>query len=281
LQGKQYGNPAAAQTNDRERPVTKRSGPVDIGIAAKGGEGTPKPKQTLSAGIVAQIRDALFARQLAPGHYIGSEAAIAQDFGVSRMAARDAIRALVAQGIVTVSKGVLGGVRIATGAPELIADVLAVQLRLLGVSLADLIEAQVAMEAATAELAAEHTSAADVALLRKMLGQAAERVEEPIGFTEEIVRFHVALAETSGNIVLSTLLRGVLRVLIDTYGRNTTVERARGVLHTYQSVVDAVEARDGEAARVLMRSHLRKVGANLIAANALAATGVEGDLSTL
>lgn len=226
-------------------------------------------RQTLSEAIVSRIRDDLFTRRISPGDYVGSEASIANDFGVSRMAARDAIRGLVAQGIVTVRKGAWGGVRIATGNPEFFANALAVQLRLLGVDLADLIEAQVAMEAATAELAAEHATVADVAALRAMLERAANRINDPMGFTEEIVRFHVALAEASGNMVLSTLLRGVLHVLIDTYGRNTTTERAIGVLHIYQSVVEAVEARDGETARVLMRSHLRKARANLVASGAL------------
>lgn len=226
-------------------------------------------RRTLSETIVAQIRSDLFTRRLSPGDYVGSEASIAQDFGVSRMAARDAIRGLVAHGIVTVRKGASGGVRIATGDPEFFANALAVQLRLLGVDLADLIEAQVAMEAVTAELAAEHATAEDVSVLRAMLARAADRIDDPLAFTEEIVAFHMALADASRNIVLSTLLRGVLHVLVDTYGRNTTTERAIGVLHTYQSVVEAIEAKEGETARVLMRSHLRKARANLIAAGVL------------
>lgn len=232
------------------------------------GDGAP----TLSERIVAEVKAALFDRTIGPGDHLGSEAAIAQRYGVSRMAARDAIRALVAQGIVTVRKGPSGGVRIATGDPERFADSLAVQLRLLGVDLSDLIEAQIAAEAATAELAAQRASEEDVEALRAILAQAAEHVGDPARFMEEIVVFHTGLAQAAGNLVLSTFLRGVLRVLIDTYGRNTTVARAQSVLRSYEGVIDAVWRHDGEAARVLMRTHLGHAYASLAAAGALART---------
>lgn len=238
--------------------------------ARPGGSVETADGQTLSEAIAARIRDALFDGRFEPGDFVGSEGSIANDFGVSRMAARDAIRALAAQGIVSVRKGAAGGVRIADGDPEIFARALAVQLRLLGVNLSDLTEAQIAIEAATAELAAGHADAASVAHLEALLREAAAHIDAPLKFTRAIMRFHLALAEASGNIVLSTLLRGVLRVLIDAYGRNTTRERAQGVLRVYESVVEAVAARDGEAARVLMRAHLRKTQANLLASDALA-----------
>ncbi|MDQ8756521.1 FCD domain-containing protein [Sphingosinicella sp. LHD-64] len=236
----------------------------------------PRPRgdgaTTLSERIVAEVKAALFDRRIGPGDHLGSEATIAQRFGVSRMAARDAIRALVAQGIATVRKGPSGGVRIATGDPDRFAESLAVQLRLLGVELSDLIEAQIAAEAATAELAAQRASEDEVEGLRAILLHAADHVDDPARFMEEIVAFHTGLARAAGNVVLATFLQGVLRVLIDTYGRNTTAERAQSVLRSYQAVIDAVWRHDGEAARVLMRTHLGQAYASLAAAGALART---------
>src|ERR1700743_3771735 len=70
---------------------------------------------SLSGHIIAQIRTALFAEKLRPGDFLGSEASIAASFGVSRMAARDALRSLEALGIVTIRQGARGGVWVAQG----------------------------------------------------------------------------------------------------------------------------------------------------------------------
>src|SRR5262245_30573413 len=97
---------------------------------------------TLSTRIVAQVRDALFAKQMRPGDFLGTEKDLAERFGVSRIVARDALRTLEAQGIVEIKVGAGGGARIAQGNARLFAEALAVQLGLAGVSVAANIEAQ-------------------------------------------------------------------------------------------------------------------------------------------
>ena len=46
---------------------------------------------SLSGQIVAQVRDALFAKKLKPGDFLGTEKDLAARFGVSRIVARDAL----------------------------------------------------------------------------------------------------------------------------------------------------------------------------------------------
>src|SRR6516165_1406754 len=47
---------------------------------------------TMSTQIVAQVREALFAKELRPGDFFGTEKDLAERFGVSRIVARDALR---------------------------------------------------------------------------------------------------------------------------------------------------------------------------------------------
>ena len=98
-----------------------------------------------------------------------------------------------------------------------------------------------------------------------MLLDRAEALADPIDFTGVVRDFHVALAESSRSLVLTTLLKGVMQVMILTYGPNTTPERAKGVVARYRQVVEAIAARDPDAARLRMRDHLRSVRANLVA----------------
>src|SRR5437588_11072108 len=91
---------------------------------------------SLSAQLVAEVRDALFAKQLRPGDFLGTEKDLAARFNASRIVARDALRTLEALGIVEIRMGKGGGARIAHGNPRLCAEALAVQPDLTGASAA-------------------------------------------------------------------------------------------------------------------------------------------------
>ena len=101
---------------------------------------------TLSSKIVADVRAALGARRLAPGSFLGTENDVAAHWRVSRIVARDALRTLQALGVVEVKVGSGGGARIANSNPDLFADALGVQLDLMGVSAAEALDAQRAIE---------------------------------------------------------------------------------------------------------------------------------------
>src|SRR5262245_42201040 len=79
---------------------------------------------TMSTQIVAQVRDALFAKELRPGDFLGTEKDLAERFGVSRIVARDALRTLEAQGVVEIKVGSGGGARVARGNARLFAEAL-------------------------------------------------------------------------------------------------------------------------------------------------------------
>ena len=138
---------------------------------------------TLSTQIVAQVREALFAKELRPGDFLGTEKDLAERFGVSRIVARDALRTLEAQGIVEIKVGSGGGARIAQGNARLFAEALAVQLDLAGVTVAEIMDAQRAIECLAAELAAINATAEDHARLRELLADAERKIDDVPAFT--------------------------------------------------------------------------------------------------
>src|SRR6267154_1205147 len=138
---------------------------------------------SLSSQIVAQVRDALFAKKLKPGDFLGTEKDLAARFGVSRIVARDALRTLEALGIVEIRMGKGGGARIARVNPRLFAEALAVQLDLTGVSAAEILDAQRAVECMAAELAAENATPADHERLRALLADAESKLDDVAAYT--------------------------------------------------------------------------------------------------
>src|SRR5215203_2611953 len=193
----------------------------------------PGRSASLSSQIIADVRDALFAKKLKPGDGIGTENEIAARYGVSRIVARDALRTLQALGIAEIRMGKGGGARVAHGNPRLFAEALAVQLDLTGVTAAEIMDAQRAIECLAAELAAENATASDIARLKTCLADAKAKLSDVPAFTESCRDFHLAVAEASHNRVLVVQLISLQHVSWPADNRTLTPKVARRVLEVH------------------------------------------------
>jgi GntR family transcriptional repressor for pyruvate dehydrogenase complex len=220
---------------------------------------------TLSAQIVAEVRDALNERRLKPGDVIGSEKEIAKRLGVSRIVARDALRTLEALGVAEIKVGAGGGARVARGNPRLFADALAVQLNLAGATVQEILDAQRAIETLAAELAAENANEADCAKLRRLLDEGAAAIEDHDRYTRLCEQFHVAIAEASHNRVLVVQLMSLQHISHPRHNMTLTRAVAQRVLEAHRALLAAIEDRDPSAARHLMDDHVKMIRARRVA----------------
>src|ERR1700739_3537791 len=193
---------------------------------------------SLSAQVVAEVRDALFAKRLRPGDFLGTEKDLAARFDASRIVARDALRTLEALGIVEIRMGKGGGARIAQGNPRLCAEALAVQLALTGVSAGEIMDAQRAIETLGAELAAENATADDIAKLRRLLREAEAAMDDLDEFTRLSRDFHLAVAEASHNRVLLVQLISLEHVSGPPRNVPATQKLARHILDVHGKLAD-------------------------------------------
>jgi GntR family transcriptional repressor for pyruvate dehydrogenase complex len=220
---------------------------------------------SLSSQIVADVRDALFAKKLRPGDFLGTEKDLAARHGVSRIVARDALRTLEALGIVEIRMGKGGGARVANGNPRLFAEALAVQLDLTGVSTAEIMDAQRAIETFGAGLAAENATKADVAGLRRLLKEAEDAIGDLDAFTRLSRDFHVAVAEASHNRVLVVQLLSLEHVSWPRHNATATPALARRILDVHGKLADLIEKGDANSARKLMDDHVKMIRARRVA----------------
>jgi GntR family transcriptional repressor for pyruvate dehydrogenase complex len=220
---------------------------------------------SMSSQVVAQVRDDLFAKKLKPGDFLGTEKDLAARFGASRIVARDALRTLEALGIVEIRMGKGGGARIAHGNPRLFAEALAVQLDLTGVTAAEIMDAQRAIETLGAELAAENATAEDIAQLRALLTQAESAMGDLDAFTRLSRDFHLAVAEASHNRVIVVQLLSLEHVSWPRRNVTATRKLAGHILDIHTKLTDLIEMRDGAAARTLMDDHVKMIRARRVA----------------
>jgi DNA-binding FadR family transcriptional regulator len=225
----------------------------------------PQRDGTLSWRIIRQIRAMLFAGELKSGERLGGEIELAGRYGVSRMAIRDALRSLEAAGIVEIRVGAKGGAYIAGGNPERFADALAIQLKLIGVTAAEIFDAQIAVEVISTELAAHNASANDLLTLREILRGQREHRQSKSHFTELSLRFHQMVVEASHNRALIAQFKALRFVLEPLYARRLTDEVAGKVIASNAALLARLEARDAEGARALMQRRLQIIRARQLA----------------
>jgi GntR family transcriptional regulator, transcriptional repressor for pyruvate dehydrogenase complex len=175
------------------------------------------------------------------------------------------LRTLEALGIVEIRMGKGGGARIAQGNPRLFAEALAVQLDLTGVSVAEIMDAQRAIETLGAELAAENATAQDIQKLRRLLHKAQAAMDDLDEFTRLSRDFHLAVAEASHNRVILVQLISLEHVSWPRRNVTATPKLARHILEIHTKLTDLIELRDPSGARALMDDHVKMIRTRRVA----------------
>src|SRR6185369_14864187 len=160
-----------------------------------------KPQQ-----IADELRQLIVAGQLADGESIGHEPDLVERFGVSRPSLREALRILEAEGLITVKRGVLGGVVVHQPNGRMTARTAALLLQARNVPLADVYEARSLLEPAAAATVARSTRrrSASKELLRLVDDQGAS-IDDPLAFSLANARFHERLVALAGNQTLTIM----------------------------------------------------------------------------
>lgn len=242
----------ATMNNSLPRPSLLWAAPVHVA------------SETLSWRIISQVRSALFAGQIKPGEFLGSEATIGEQFNVSRMASRDALRTLEAMGIVEIRKGIKGGAWVAKENPDRFADALSIQLQLIGVTADEIFDAQLAIETRAAELAAVRATPDNLEDMRLALAACEDANTDMPAFTAASMRFHELVVEASRNRVLLAQFRALRFVLQPLLEPNTTDEVMRRVMRSHATLLRAIAAGEAEKASEVMRKRIAQVRAKVV-----------------
>jgi DNA-binding FadR family transcriptional regulator len=211
-----------------------------------------------SEDIVQQIRSNIFAGKLAPGDRLPSEKELAEQFGLSRVTVRDALRVLESQGLITIKVGAGGGAFVANPSARPVSAMLTDMLRLQGLSTKELVEARLIIETSIVTLAAERATAEDLDAMQQAIAAArAGRATGDPNFTRHSVDFHAALARAAKNQVLLFTVNSLRTPFYDTLEKLLPDDgMAQRAIEDHQKLLDAVVAHDAAQAAQVMREHL-------------------------
>ena len=214
----------------------------------------------ISVGIANQIRTAILDGKLKPGDRLPNERQLAEQFGVSRVTVRDALRALETSGLIEVRVGATGGAFVTAPSTEVVGEGISNMLVLSNVDPDEIAEARLIMEVGTVTLAAERADEDDIAALREVCEES-ERAFAAGEYDTELSRtFHSALAHAAHNraveLVAATFAGPLsMQAVRDREPLEWSHERT---IAEHRALVDAIAARDTERARRVMTEHLRR-----------------------
>lgn len=202
--------------------------------------------RTLADRVFARLQDDIVTGVLKPGTKLG-ETELAARYGVSRGPLREAIRRLESRRLV--ERTPHAGARVALLRAE---------------ELVEIYRVREALEGMAARLAAENMTDEEIAGLSALL---AEHEQQP-GLKDDTayfqsegdLDFHYRVIQGSHNATLIDLLIGEMyhRVRMYRFQVATVANRPQKALGEHRRIVEAIEARDGEMAELLMRRHISR-----------------------
>jgi GntR family transcriptional repressor for pyruvate dehydrogenase complex len=212
--------------------------------------------------IVQQVEDSILRGQLKPGDQLPAERDLAQHFGVSRTAVREAVKTLSEKGLVEAYSG--RGTFVTDGTSQAIRQSLDLMFRINKQGgLAHLIELRQLVEPEIAALAASRIDESLLSTMREAVATMDRSLQDRDAFVEADLDFHLALAEAVGNPLILSLLDSIVGLLREQRILIFKVEGGpqRGQAH-HRRILSMIEKRDPEKSREAMRAHLKQVSAD-------------------
>jgi DNA-binding FadR family transcriptional regulator len=220
----------------------------------------PIKRRRLSDQVSAQIQVRIASGELRSGDKLPPERELAETFGVSRGAVREALRSLERTGLVSLQAGARGGAFIGEGDPSLIGDSFRNLYQLGSVSLDELTEARLWLASTVVRIACARATDSDLDALAANVDEAEELIKAG-RFEEKIdvqIEFHNLLASTTRNAVMTMLMSAVMEVMRD-FAHAAGGERHDLTIKARRRLLDALRKRDADEAVTAMTEHLENL----------------------
>lgn len=236
--------------------------------AAKTKRGKREGGETLHAAIARRIGSAILQGDVAPGECVGGEIAQSQALGVSRPAYREAIRMLLAKGLLETRPK--AGTHVAPRRAWNLLDPDVIAWTFSGNPdprfVRDLLELRVLVEPAAAALAAERRSAAELEAMRDAIETMAARGLQSAEGRDADRRFHNLMLNASGNEAFASLSRSIEAAVrwLTLYKQRLDLWQS-DLIDEHRAIFDGIAAgapdRAAEAMRTLLGITLASVAA--------------------
>lgn len=217
-----------------------------------------KPKK-VSAQIAEQIRASILGGEFAPGDKLPPERELAEMFGVSRPSVREALNLLASSGLVMSYQG--GGTVVKSLVETSSSNPLSELIRVQQDRALEVIEVRKSMESWTSFYAAQRALPDDIRRMDEIIAGMELNLVKRQPSEDLDANLHIVIARATHNIVWLHLMQTLFDAMKEF---QQTVWRAVYLTHEdhqllfehHRAIVQAIKARDPQAARDAMVLHL-------------------------
>ena len=224
---------------------------------------TPVKQNRIALEIVSQLKAAILVGRFTPGERLPTERELTEQFNVSRVVVREAVRELEITGLVKILQGPNGGAYVTDLSFDPLNKAFLDLFQYSKLSVAELIHARILIECEIARTAAAKVDPEFARRLQAALdAEQHERLSQS-DFVSNRIRIHYILAEISGNRLLpamASLSRLTGEVIL-------VVKPAQKVIHRpkeHAAIIRAVLSHHSDAAAAAMQRHLERMAQRLI-----------------
>jgi DNA-binding FadR family transcriptional regulator len=211
-----------------------------------------------SDSIVKTITERIHSGMLADGDLLPAERDLMAEFEISRTVAREAVRILSSQGLITAKPRHRPVIRKAgfEAAFDATGSIVGNLLQHPG-GVHNLFDTRILVEAALVRVAAQSAGKKDILDLKTALAANGAAVDDSDQFYQTDQQFHAVLYNIPGNPVYPAIHRAYTTWLAPQWGQMPRIaDRNRINFASHTAIVDAILSRDPDAAEAALRSHL-------------------------
>lgn len=208
--------------------------------------------------VADAIRQQILSKRLVTGQRLPTERDLATQFGVSRMAVREAVRSLEREGMLYVRKGSKGGLFVAQSYDRPVTDSIVNLLAAGDATLENLFEARLLIEPWCALRACELATDEEIEALGELsCGKADAGADE---MRVRNLEFHRSVIRASRNPVLTIVGEAVLAILSERIKGLSSPATSREALAKHETIYDAIRLRKAQKAQSLMALDIHATG---------------------
>lgn len=224
----------------------------------------PIVRESVAEMVVRRILDMVQTGELKAGDQLPPERDLALSLNVSRPSVREAMRGLTVLGVVRTRQG--GGAYISELDAEALLGPIQFFLSLQEMNISELYDARSLIESDVARRAAENIDDAALAVLERILTEQALTLSDPIAFRKSDYAFHEAIWIGSQNAFLKRIGQSLNVLGLEFRKRaSETAGVLERSLRDHRRLLDALQARDAEAAARAAQLHMQNVFQSTIA----------------
>jgi len=207
------------------------------------------------------LRASISAGIYKPGDKLPAERELVEQFQVSRVTVRDALRDLQSLGLITVKRGVNAGAYVSEPSPQPITQSIQNLIQMRKINFAHLIELRLYIEPDVARTAALFRTSEDVDTLTALL----DRADKTLNVSRKKARlinvgFHFEVAKITRNVLITFLCESITQVhsamIIEMTHTKLDKEGIAKLISEHRSILEAIAEGNPQLAFERTRKHL-------------------------